>query len=126
MSTRKHNDLEDSLVQRCWDIRVRYLLVDWKAESPGAGDVSFPGLAGFSITVRNLRGDISHLTVGDDLDQPTPVYHRLILRTVVRPLWDYTSDRDLLTWFRNALEGECLLIAGYHHLSLLFSAQDPL
>ena len=74
------------------------------AEFECGGDVRFPGLAGFPITVRNLRGDI-HRTLGDDLEQPTTVLHRLILRTVGRPLWDYTSDRDLLTGFRDALEG---------------------
>ena len=95
------------------------------AEFECGGNVRFPGLAGFPITVRNLRGDIHH-TLRDDLDQPTPVLHRLILRTVGRPLWDYSSDRDLLTGFRDALEGQCLLIAIDRHLSPPFSAQDPL
>ena len=79
------------------------------AEFECGGDVRFPGLAGFPITVRNLRGDIYH-TLRDDLDQPTPVLHRVVLRTVGCPLWDYSSDHDLLTSFRDALEGQCLLI----------------
>jgi len=67
------------------------------------GDVRFSRLAGFPITMQNLRGNIHH-TVTEDLDKPTPVLQRLILRTVGRPLWDYTSDRDLLTGFSDALK----------------------
>jgi Fungal protein kinase len=57
-------------------------------------------------------------TLENDLDQPTMILHRLILRTVGCPLWDYTSDRDLLAGFPDALilEGECLLITIYRHL----------
>ena len=95
------------------------------AEFECGGDVRFPGLAGFPITVRNLRGDIYH-TLRDDLAQPTPVLHRLILRTVGRPLWDYSWDRDQLTGFRDALEGQCLLIASDRQLSPPSRAQDPL
>ena len=68
------------------------------------GDVNY---AGYPITVQNLRNpdniirDISSLTL------PTPVLHRLILSTVGRPLWEYTSDFDLLAGFRDALQGEC-------------------
>ena len=51
------------------------------AEFECGGDVRFPGLAGFPITVRNLRGGIYH-TLRDDLDQSTPVLHRLIFCTV--------------------------------------------
>jgi len=94
------------------------------AEFECGGDVMFPGLAGFPITVRNLR-NIHHART-NDLDEPTPVLHRLILRTVGRPLWDYTSDRDLLTGFRDALKGVCSFFASYHHLSLPSSAQGPL
>ena len=76
------------------------------AEFECGGDVRFPGLAGFPITMRNLRVDIFHRTFGDDFNQPTMVLHRLILCTVGRPLWEYALDRDLLTGFCDALEGE--------------------
>ena len=61
---------------------------------------SFLG-SGFPITVQNLRTDIFHRTLGVEIDQPT-----MVLRTVGRPLWDYTSDR-VLTGFCDALESVC-------------------
>jgi len=94
------------------------------AEFECGGDVRFPRPAGFPITVQNLRGNIHH-TVAENLDKPTSVLHRFILRTVGRPLWDYTSDRDLLTGFHDALKGACLFITGYRHLSLPSIAQGP-
>ncbi|KAF8072224.1 hypothetical protein FPV67DRAFT_1623110 [Lyophyllum atratum] len=60
------------------------------------GDVCFDG---YRITVQNLRGHLVH-----EIDPPTPVLHRLILDTVGRPLWEYTTDRELLTGFRDALK----------------------
>lgn len=79
------------------------------AEFACGGDVRFPGLAGFPITLQNLRGNIFHRTVGNNIDQPSMIFHQLILRTVGRTLWDYTSDCDLLTGFRDALKGECFV-----------------
>jgi hypothetical protein len=74
-----------------------------------------PGLAKFicvgdvrhvrnSITVKNMRSqDIYDL----DADLQTSVlHHRLILGTVGRPLWEYTSDSDLLIGFRDAIRGK--------------------
>jgi hypothetical protein len=58
-----------------------------------------------------------------DINPPTPVLHRLVLGTVGRPLWEYTSELDLLTGFRAALQGESLLIISRSHLSLPFSSQ---
>jgi hypothetical protein len=78
--------------------------------------------AGYPITVQNLRGKAVHAL---DIDPPTPVLHRLVLGTVGRPLWEYTSELDLLTGFRAALQGESLLIS-YDHLSPPFSSQGPL
>ena len=70
--------------------------------------------AGYPIIVQNLR---SKAVLASDIDPPTPVLHRLVLGTVGRPLWEYTSELDLLTGFRAALQGESLLIIGcvpYH------------
>ncbi|KAF8232704.1 hypothetical protein L208DRAFT_1560975 [Tricholoma matsutake] len=52
------------------------------------GDVNF---AGYPITVHSEP--VRNLLPEGDFH---PVVHRLILRTVGRPLWEYTSDRDLL------------------------------
>ncbi|KDR72581.1 hypothetical protein GALMADRAFT_1343166 [Galerina marginata CBS 339.88] len=62
----------------------------------------FPGLAGFPITVQNLRSAVPQPIPGDD-DDPTPVLHRLLLGTLGRPMWEYRSDRELLTGFHDAL-----------------------
>ncbi|KAF8971103.1 hypothetical protein BDZ97DRAFT_1787725 [Flammula alnicola] len=71
------------------------------------GDVK---LAGYPITVQNLRSHpVRNFQPEGDIDPPTPVLHRLALGTVGRPMWEYTSDRDLLTGFRDALQGECLV-----------------
>jgi len=70
------------------------------------GDVNFPS-TGFPITMQNLRNkdrqNISPATL-------TPVLHRLILLTVGRPMWEYVSERDLLTGFRDAIRGQCFVI----------------
>ncbi|KAF8072220.1 hypothetical protein FPV67DRAFT_1623101 [Lyophyllum atratum] len=60
------------------------------------GDVYIDG---YRMTVQNLRGHPVH-----EIDSPTPVLHRLILSTVGRPLWEYTTDRELLVGFRDALK----------------------
>ena len=78
--------------------------------------------AGYPITVQNLRGKAVHAL---DIDPPTPVLHRLVLGTVGRPLWEYTSELNLLTGYRAALQGESLLIS-YDHRSPPFSSQGPL
>ncbi|KIL53879.1 hypothetical protein M378DRAFT_201229, partial [Amanita muscaria Koide BX008] len=66
------------------------------------GDVKY---AGYPITVQNLRSHPIHNFLPEgDINPPTPVLHRLILGTVGRPLWEYTSDFDLLAGFRDALQ----------------------
>ena len=84
------------------------------------GDVKFP-LIGFPITVRYLRNKDRQ-----DLSTLTPVLHRLILRTVGRPMWDYVSDGDLLIGFRDTIRGQCFIIGGRYRLTPCFSAQGPL
>ncbi|KAF8971209.1 hypothetical protein BDZ97DRAFT_1346930 [Flammula alnicola] len=66
------------------------------------GDVK---LAGYPIALQNLRSQpVRDFPPGGDIYPPTPVLHRLVLSTVGRPMWEYTSDRDLLTGFRDALQ----------------------
>lgn len=73
------------------------------AEFECGGDVIF---AGFPITVQNLRSNAPCRSLPTN-DQPsTPVLHRLLLRTVGRPMWKAVSERELLTGFRDALQGE--------------------
>jgi len=79
------------------------------AEFVCGGDVRFPGLAGFPITVHNLRSVVPRPPPDND-DDPTPVLHRLRLGTLGRPMWEYQSDRDLLTGFRDAFQGWRLFI----------------
>ncbi|KAG5650556.1 hypothetical protein H0H81_011827 [Sphagnurus paluster] len=67
------------------------------------GDVRFPGYARFPITVENLRNEVQKL-LNRTLDPPTPVLHRLILGTIGRPMWDYTSDLELVQGFRDAVQ----------------------
>ncbi|THH18765.1 hypothetical protein EW146_g2269 [Bondarzewia mesenterica] len=55
------------------------------------------------ITVRILRGDAVDTFV------ETPVLHRLIIATVGRPLWTYTSDLEFVRGMRAALEGHLFL-----------------
>ncbi|ETW80096.1 hypothetical protein HETIRDRAFT_419686 [Heterobasidion irregulare TC 32-1] len=55
------------------------------------------------ITVRHLRGEIFDAFV------PTPVLHRLIVSTLGRPLWEYSSDLELMKGMRAALEGHQFL-----------------
>ena len=79
------------------------------------GDVMF---AEYPITVRNLRSSVLG-PLPEDSD-PTPILHRLILSTVGRPIWEYTSDLDLLTGLRDALQGSFLLLISRDHFSLFF------
>ncbi|KAF8804942.1 hypothetical protein BYT27DRAFT_7142933 [Phlegmacium glaucopus] len=62
------------------------------------GDVRY---ARNPITVKNMRSQAVHDL---DADPPTAVLHRLILGTVGRPLWEYTSESDLLSGFRDAIQ----------------------
>lgn len=63
-------------------------------------------LNGWPITVQNLRNQpVVYPLAENDNIPTTPVLHRLILRTIGRPMWQYTSDHDLLTGFRDALLG---------------------
>ncbi|KAF8174888.1 hypothetical protein BJ912DRAFT_989460 [Pholiota molesta] len=66
------------------------------------GDAIFSGVTGYPMTVRNLRSNF--LCDYEDPTSETPVLHRLILSTVGRPMWSYTTDLDLLTGFRDALQ----------------------
>ncbi|KAF8804950.1 hypothetical protein BYT27DRAFT_7169707 [Phlegmacium glaucopus] len=61
------------------------------------GDVRY---ARNPITVKNMRSQAVHDL---DVDPPNAVLHRLILGTVGRPLWEYTSESDLLSGFRDAI-----------------------
>ena len=61
---------------------------------------------GYPITVQNLRSSpVVHPLPENDNSPIIPVLHRLILGTIGRPMWQYTSDHDLLTGFRDALIG---------------------
>jgi hypothetical protein len=89
------------------------------------GDIKY---AGHPTTVhwQNLRNyPVLNFIPEGDINPPKPVLYRLILGTVGRPLWEYTSDFDLLAGFRDALQGECLLIINCDHSSPPFSAQGP-
>jgi Fungal protein kinase len=87
------------------------------------GDVKY---AGYPITVRNMRSYPVHDFLPEhEINPPTPVLHRLILGTVGRPLWEYTSDFDLLAGFCDALRGESFLIINCDHSSPPFSTQGP-
>jgi hypothetical protein len=105
-----------------------YLSIDQPPEGLAkfecGGDVWHAG----PITVQNLRGKAVPSHALEDIDPPTPVLHRLVLGTVGRPLWEYTSELDLLTGFRDALQGESLLISYDHldHLSPHFSSRGPM
>jgi hypothetical protein len=72
------------------------------------GDAIFSGATEYPMTVRNLRSDLhDHNFLCDyaETTSETPIFHRLILSTVGRPMWSYTTDLDLLTGFRDALQG---------------------
>ncbi|PPQ70566.1 hypothetical protein CVT25_012036 [Psilocybe cyanescens] len=65
-------------------------------------DVEFPS-SRFPVTVLNLRGK-AKLPNDSSTSPVTPVLHRLVLRTVGRPMWEYKSEMDLLTGFRDAVQ----------------------
>jgi len=66
------------------------------AEYKFGADVVFPGEDRL-ISVNNLRGDSGITNM--------PILHRLLIATIGRPLWDYTSDLELLQGVRSALKG---------------------
>ncbi|TFK36489.1 hypothetical protein BDQ12DRAFT_241892 [Crucibulum laeve] len=72
------------------------------AEFHDGGDVVFPGHPGRYITVDNLRG-ISPSSEGD------VVLHRLLLHSIGRPLWEYSSEKELLQGIRAALSAHRFL-----------------
>ncbi|KAI0043935.1 hypothetical protein FA95DRAFT_330159 [Auriscalpium vulgare] len=57
------------------------------------------------LSVKGLR------VVDEDAfnEEPSPALHRLVLESVGRPLWEYTSDKELLVGFRAALNGHQFL-----------------
>jgi len=70
------------------------------------GDDVYFNESEYPITVQNLRSSpVVHPLPENDNSPITPVLHRLILSTIGRPMWQYTSDHDLLTGFRDALIG---------------------
>lgn len=62
-------------------------------------DVAFPGLPSKPITVYGLRG------YEPDEDGTERVLHRLVLKTVGRPLWEYGDDLELVRALRAAVLG---------------------
>ncbi|KIM76113.1 hypothetical protein PILCRDRAFT_13018 [Piloderma croceum F 1598] len=82
------------------------------------GDVKH---AGYPITMQNLRSHPVDIVLPEEgINPPMPVLHRLILGTVGRPLWEYTSDFDLLAGFHDALQAhKALCDQGilYHDIS---------
>ncbi|KAF7427814.1 hypothetical protein PC9H_007030 [Pleurotus ostreatus] len=81
------------------------------------GDAVFPWIATSpAISVVNLRNTDYRINRANLLDipthrsiDPTPMLHRLILKTVGRPLWDALDYIDLLKGFRAALLGHAKL-----------------
>lgn len=80
------------------------------AEYEFGDDVMFPGTDRL-ISVNNLR-DTDAIT-------DTPILHRLLIATIGRPLWEYTSDLELLLGIRAALKGQLSSLNVYwsHFLS---------
>lgn len=87
------------------------------------GDVKF---AHCHIMVQNLRSDMVNTSLPEDNHEPTPILHCLVLRTVGRPMWEYTSDLDLLLGFRDALCGESSLVTYFMIKSDVLSAHEDL
>jgi hypothetical protein len=85
------------------------------AEFECGGDVI---LNGFPLTVQNIRQAPMYVALPTKDQSPTAVLHRLILRTVGLPLWKAASERELLTGFRDALQGGCLLMIDYLVINL--------
>lgn len=71
------------------------------ADYDSGGDVVFPGSNGRIISVAHLRGDTGGAS-------SSPVLHRLILKSIGRPVWEYKSELELLKGVRAALKGELL------------------
>jgi hypothetical protein len=124
----------DMIMKTAWRNSARtpesdiYMSIDQPPEGLAmfecGGDVKFDG---YPITVQNLRSDpVRNFPPEGNFNPPTPILHRLILGTVGRPLWEYTSDRDLLAGFRDALLGECSFTINCTHSSPPASTQVPL
>ena len=101
----------DMIMKTAWRNSARtpesdiYMSIDQPLEGLAkfecGGDIKFDG---YPITVQNLRSNpVRNVPPEGNFNPPTPILHRLILGTVGRPLWEYTSDRDLLAGFRDAL-----------------------
>ncbi len=57
------------------------------------------------LTVAYLRGH------KEDVDNPLPVLHRVVWSTLGKPMWEYSSDLELLKGFRAAIIGESSSLA---------------
>lgn len=82
------------------------------------GDAVFPYSTSPAISVTNIRNSAYRTSKNDLLDVPchrsipaTPMLHRLILKTVGRPLWDAIDYTELLKGLRAALIGVLDLIS---------------
>lgn len=61
-------------------------------------DAALPGNAGRVVNVAHLRGYVSSAAC-------SPILHRLLMKTVGRPVWEYISELELLKGVRAALLG---------------------
>ena len=75
------------------------------AELESGADVVFPDAPERTITVANTRDPNA------SSEESSPVLHRLVLKTVGRPLWEAKTELELLQGICAALEGKlhCLL-----------------
>lgn len=95
----------------------------------GMNGISWPiGVARFDEGGDVMRQDdptvalhISHLRAGSGQDVPDdPVLHRVLLKSVGRPLWEYTRKAQLLAGVRDAIIGEiCCFLAGTLAVALI-------
>lgn len=67
------------------------------------------------ITIKKLREERDELRATPALDSvpssfssddTSPILHRMFLKTMGRPIWEYTSELELLKGFRAAVEGK--------------------
>jgi hypothetical protein len=81
------------------------------ADCLGGGDVSFPSLtAAVPVNVQQLRHRVFH---SNSPVTRNPVLHRVTIRPVGRPLWEFESTDDPIKGLRAIVTGE-----------LNFSTQD--
>ena len=89
-----------NLISTCWLIN---LCKDW----PSSNVTEMLSLMDTPLPC-SLRSDpVCNFPPEDSFNPPIPILHRLILSTVGCPLWEYSSDRNLLASFPDALLGEC-------------------